>query len=396
MVQSQLGGVQDNYERLQQSFQQQKSSHARELDGLRAESEGLLDALKRKHDQELEQKLKAGRDQAQEMRTDLLQALQKVDQLQEQLAVLSEDDTAQRDRIQSAQQERAAALNRAEQLFKHSDGLEQELRAVKTEHQQLQDDFRSKQASLDEHLEDVQKQRQDAVDELQDLSSTIDSLRAQLDQASAAERTARSEAQQASERQQSVARAKLDQLRSERDQLRQELQSAQQASSDSTSQELQSLRSECASLRQRLNDAEQTSAGAEKSAASKKESIVSVLEERTAAAEQAQALNMRIETLSSALSEAREEGPSSARSNSSPRVDVGTQVEQESDVAGGIPLEHSTATERAFAAAEAKVQLLTQELAAAKMHVGEETPDVAELKKRIVELQTQLEDKVCQ
>ena len=401
----QLAGLQADFDKLQQSSRQQKSSHARELDGLRADSEGLLDAFKRKHDQELEQRDKARSDQLTEMRTDLTQSLQKVDQLQEQLAALNEDDGAQRNRIQAAQQEKAAALNRAEQLFKHSDSLEQQMRALRTEHQQFQDAASSKQASLNEHLEDVQKQRQDAVNELEDLRSTVASLRMDLQQASEAEEAARNDAQQGIERQQSVARAKLDQLRSERDQLRFERDSLQQelgnaqrasASSDSASQELQQLRSECESLRQQLSNAEQKAAAADKQALSKTDSIVSVMEERSAAADKAQALNMRIETLSQALQEARDEGPGSARSNGgSPRVDVGTQMEQEQAVVQGIPSEHSTATERAFAAAEAKVQLLTRELAAAKMNVGEQTPEVSELKQRIVQLQAQLDDKVC-
>ena len=57
--------------------------------------------------------------------------------------------------------------------------------------------------------------------------------------------------------------------------------------------------------------------------------------------------------------------------------------------------ERAAAAERAFAAAEDKVIELTRQLAAARLNEGEQPPEMAELKRRVADLQADRDDKVC-
>ena len=403
-VGSQMVGLQNDLDKVRQASEDQKTAHSKKVADLQAEGESLLEAMHRKHDAELQEKVRVGSEQLRELRTELKHANQEVQSLQEQLAGLNDGDAALRTRIEKAQQERIAALDKAEELFKHSDDLDQQLQKLRSEHQQLQVASRSNEASLAEHLQDVQKQRHDAVDEVNELRSTCQALRQQLQQAS----QAREAAGTGAEKRMTEARSEIEQLKATCDSLSEELSNAEQAAAgaaearqkieqlQSTIQSLQQasgnsqqvaspssimprmhsaqgtsanvtenvgqlrsiietlgqqlastkpgasalnssdpgnaieetvqLRMSVDSLTHELEMTKQVAAAAGKTGSTNTHNVVSVIQERTAAAEQTQALNTRIDTLSQQLQQARDDGPSSARSGGSPSKDAPTQV----------------------------------------------------------------------
>ena len=75
----------------------------------------------------------------------------------------------------------------------------------------------------------------------------------------------------------------------------------------------------------------------------------------------------------------------------------GVQIEAQNSLKIGLagpPQDRAAAAERAFAAAEEKVVDLRRQLAAAKLHEGDQPPEVSDLKRRIADLQAESDDKV--
>ena len=272
-VTSHMAELQNDLDEVRQASEEQRSAQARKLADLQSEGENLLEAMQRKHDVELQEKLETASDLPGELQTEFKQANEEVRQLHEQLRGLKEGESPLRAPIKAPEEVTA-----------------EQLKTVMESHQQ--GSRSSQEASVEPSTRSVMPCLQGSSATSIEEAGQLGSSTANLGQQSASSKPG--------------------------------------ASASSTpgpaNAEIFQLRMMVVSLRHELKNANQAAAAGDKAETIKKVNTAYVNQESAPASDQLQASNMRIDLPSRQLQQARDDSTSSASSSRLPSKDAATQV----------------------------------------------------------------------